>query len=417
MDALEIRNLTTPEDALRYSQLASIAFHSKNERLGDEEAYKEYAAQNEARALADKTQQGNYRTRTGLFQDGKLLSAVTANAFEITFDGNLCQMCGIGGVMSDPSARRTGGVSRVLRHELAAMKERGQVFSHLYPFLTSFYRKFGYTHCAYATKWTIPLQFLPTGDCGCVRLFENTPLQQQEVRQVYAQFAGRYNLAVDRSDARWEGIFKSRLPYTSGIYSYLHYGQSGPDAFLSYRMPSPDEASTTVKVIDLYFATPDALRQMLIFLGQLRSYASELALRLPQDANISGWLTEMTSHYGKLTVKQQLTHMGASRVVDAEAALRLARYRGKGEARIRILDPLCSWNDKAFHVVFDERCLSIRETDTWDVSMDICDFSCLILGGQDFSQHPYLTSVEVRGNLENLEKIFYRKPLWIGDSF
>ena len=48
MDELIIKQLTTPEDALRYSRLASIAFHSKNAGLSDENACKERAAQSEA---------------------------------------------------------------------------------------------------------------------------------------------------------------------------------------------------------------------------------------------------------------------------------------------------------------------------------------------------------------------------------
>ena len=417
MDELIIKQLTTPEDALRYSRLASIAFHSKNAGLSDENAYKEHAAQSEAKALANKTRQGNHRTRTGLFRGEQLLSTLTAHAFEVNFDGNICEMCGIGGVMSDPTTRRTGGVTRVLHHEFTAMRERGQVFSHLYPFQTSFYRKFGYEHCAFSVKWTIPIQFLPTGNCGSIQFFENTPLQQQDVRQVYAGFAARYNLAVDRSDTRWEDFFNAHAPYASGIYAYLHYGASGPDAFLAYRMRSPDEASTTLTVVDLYFTTAEALRQMLIFLGQFRAYASEVILSLPQDVDISNWLTELCSAYDKCNVRREIIHRGASRVVDVEKALYLARYLGAGAANIRVLDRDCPWNDKTFHVEFDETCRSVTEAEDWDIRLNIADFTSLILGSRDLSQACYIDGVEIHGNMENLQKIFYKKPLWIGDGF
>jgi predicted acetyltransferase len=417
MDELIIKQLTTPEDALRYSRLASIAFHSKNAGLADENAYKEHAAQSEAKALANKTRQGNHRTRTGLFRGEQLLSTLTAHAFEVNFDGNICEMCGIGGVMSDPAARRSGGVTRVLCHEFTAMRERGQIFSHLYPFQTSFYRKFGYEHCAFSVKWTIPIQFLPTGNCGSIQFFENTPLQQQDVRQVYTGFAARYNLAVDRSDTRWEDFFNAHAPYTSGIYAYLHYGASGPDAFLAYRMPSPDEASTTLTVADLYFTTADALRQMLIFLGQFRAYASEVILSLPQDVDISNWLTELCSAYDKCNVRREIIHRGASRVVDVAQALRLAKYQGCGSADLKILDPVCPWNNKCFHVEFDQRCLSVTETDRFDISLDIGDFTALLLGQRPLSQAAYLPSVQIFGNRSALEKIFYTKPVYIMDSF
>ena len=417
MDALEIRNLTTPEEALRYSQLASIAFHSKNERLGDEEAYKEYAAQSEARALADKTRQGNFRTRTGLFREGALLSTLTANAFEVTFDGSVCEMCGIGGVMSDPSAQKTGGVSKILLHELTAMRERNQLFSHLYPFQTSFYRKFGYTHCAFAVKWTIPTQFLPEDPGSGNRLFDGSPEMRQAIRDIYSSFTAKYNLAVNRSNARWEGIFDRIQPYSSGAFSYVCFRNDTPEGFLSYTVENYPEAPMTATVNHLYFSSPEALRSLLSHLGRQRSYISRVTLTLPADVDISAWLKELCSAYDKCNVRRELIHQGASRVVDAEQVLRLAGYLGAGAANIRILDRDCPWNDKTFRVEFDNRCLSVSEAENWDMQLDIADFTALILGSRSLSEAPFMDSVKILGNVENLQKIFYKKPLWIGDSF
>lgn len=416
MDEPVIRDLTTPEDALRYSQLASIAFHSKNEQLDDENAFKEHASQSEASALADKTRQGNHRTRTGLFRGEQLLSTLTAHAFEVNFDGSVCEMCGIGGVMSDPSAQKTGGVSKVLRHELAAMRKRGQLFSHLYPFQTSFYRKFGYTHCAFAVKWTIPTQFLPE-DPGNNRLFDGSPEMRQAVREIYNGFTAKYNLAVNRSDARWEGIFDRIKPYSSGAFSSVCFRNGAPEGFLSYTVESYPDAPMTATVNHLYFSSPEALRSLLSHLGRQRSYISRVTLTLPADVDISAWLKELCSAYDKCNVHREILHRGASRVVDAEQVFWLAGYLGAGAANIRILDRDCPWNNKTFHVEFDNRCHCVSEAEHWDIQLDIADFTALILGSRHLSEAPFMDSVEILGNVENLQKIFYKKPLWIGDSF
>lgn len=417
MDEPVIRDLTTPEDALRYSQLASIAFHSKNAGLDDENAFKEQAAQSEARALADKTRQGNHRTRTGLFRGDQLLSTLTAHAFEVNFDGSVCEMCGIGGVMSDPSAQKTGGVSKVLRHELAAMRERHQLFSHLYPFQTSFYRKFGYTHCAFAVKWTIPTQFLPEDPGSGNRLFDGSPEMRQAVRDIYRSFTAKYNLAVNRSDARWEGIFDRIKPYSSGAFSYVCFRNGAPAGFLSYTVESYPDTPMTATVNHLYFSSPEALRSLLSHLGRQRSYISRVTLTLPADVDISAWLKELCSAYDKCNVHREILHQGASRVVDVEKALHLARYLGAGAANIRILDRDCPWNNKTFHVEFDNRCYCVSEAENWDIRLNIADFTALILGSRHLSEAPFMDSVEILGNVENLRKIFYKKPLWIGDSF
>ena len=415
MDEFVIKDLTA-EELPAYWKLACIAFHSKSAGLEDEKTFLENCTKGEEKAKANPTAGGNYCTRAGLFRDGKLLSTLTAHAFEVNFDGNPCEFCGIGGVMSDPGARKTGGVSRVLSRELEKMHQRGQLLSHLYPFQTSFYRKFGYEHCAYAVEWTIPTQFLPQIPYD-IRWYENTPEEQETVRKLYETFAESHNLALRRSSARWENQFRGLQPYSGKNFSYLHYGEDGPDGFLSYQPVEHDNAPLTIVVDRLYYAHPQALRKMLAFLGSQRPYADEVKLRLPLGVDISAWLTEVCTAYDKRDVRRELLHLGASRVVDVEGILKLARYCGRGSADIRVVDPVCPWNDKCFHVVFDDRCQSVTETDRWDIRLTIGAFTALILGGRDLSEAAFMEGVEMGGNLENLRKIFYKKSMWIEDHF
>ena len=415
MNDLQLRALTA-EDLPAYWKLACAAFHSKNPGLEDEGAFLENCVKKEKAEKENPTALGNCLTRTGLFSEGKLLSTLTANAFEVNFDGNVCEMCGIGGVMSDPSARKTGGVTQLMHHELRAAKDRGQIFSHLSPFRSSFYRKFGYVHCAFAERWTIPAQFLPE-ESFAVQWYENKPEEQQAVKALYQTFAAQYNLSVQRNDLRWASIFKKLQPYSGSNFSYLHYGEDGPDGFLSYHTKTFDNAPMTILVDHLYFTSPAALRKMLAFLGSQRAYAAEVQLTLPEDADITFWLKEICTAYDKCNVRREKIHLGATRIVDAAQALRLAKYQGCGSADLKILDPVCPWNDKCFHVEFDQRCLSVTETNRFDISLDIGDFTALLLGQRPLSQAAYLPSVQIFGNRSALEKIFYTKPVYIMDSF
>jgi hypothetical protein len=165
----------------------------------------------------------------------------------------------------------------------------------------------------------------------------------------------------------------------------------------------------TILVDHLYFTNPAALREMLAFLGSQRSYASEVQLPLPLGVDISCWLKEICTAYDKCNVRRETVHLGASRVVDAEIVLKLARYHGKGTASIRIDDPVCPWNNRTFRVEFDETCLSVTETQTWDIRLGIDAFTALILGSWDLTDTAYMDGVQIRENLENPQKIFYRK--------
>lgn len=415
MNDQELRDLL-PEDGPSYWKLACITFHSKSPALEDEKTFLESCAKKERDARNHATTLGNYVIRTGIFQGEHLLSALTAHAFEVHFDGNICEFCGIGGVMSDPAARKTGGASRLMRHALHSAKARGQVFSHLYPFRTSFYQKFGYAHCAYKELWTIPAQFLPEKPYQ-IRWYENTEQEQQAVKKIYERFAASYNLSFCRSDSRWDGLFSKWQPYSGSSFSYLHEGVNGPDGFLSYRTNKNVSGPMTILVDHLYFTEPVALREMLAYLGSLHSYVSEVQLPLPANVDISLWLKEICTAYDQCNVRRETIHSGVTRVVDVESVLKLARYQGKGSACIQVEDPICPWNNKVFKVEFDERCLSVIEAETADIRLGIDTFTALILGARDLSEIPYMDGLEIRTNLENLRKIFYRKPLWLGDSF
>jgi predicted acetyltransferase len=235
--------------------------------------------------------------------------------------------------------------------------------------------------------------------------------------QVNPQIAAQYNLSVRRNDLRWASIFKKLQPYSGSNFSYLHYGEDGPDGFLSYHTKTFDNAPMTILVDHLYFTSPAALRKMLAFLGSQRAYAAEVQLTLPEDADITFWLKEICTAYDKCNIRREKIHLGASRVVDVASVLKLARYQGSGVASIRVDDPVCPWNDSVFRVEFDGCCRSVTEADDWDIRLGIDAFTALILGSRELSQACYMDGVEIRGNMENLQKIFYKKSLWIGDGF
>ena len=237
------------------------------------------------------------------------------------------------------------------------------------------------------------------------------------MKALYQTFAAQYNLSVRRNDLRWASIFKKLQPYSGSNFSYLHYGEGGPDGFLSYHTKTFDNAPMTILVDHLYFTSPAALRKMLAFLGSQRAYAAEVQLTLPEDADITFWLKEICTAYDKCNVRREKIHLGASRVVDVASVLKLARYQGSGVASIRVDDPVCPWNDSVFRVEFDGCCRSVAEADDWDIRLGIDAFTALILGSRELSQSCYMDGVEIRGNMENLQKIFYKKSLWIGDGF
>lgn len=418
MNEWEIREFYG-EEAVEYEKLTATAFHYSYEGLLQEEEFKKHMVQSDVQHREDVTDlYQNTFTRYGAFRDGRLVSAFKCYALVVHFDGQRCELGGIGGVASDPELRRTGGASRLMKHALSEMKKNKQILSHLSPFKTSFYQKYGYEHTATAIRWTIPITFFPQGPYENLVRYKNTEAQIQDVKRLYREQIKKYNLSVDRSDARWESLLKRFRAYAGKTFCYFHYTNGVADGFMAYDVREYEKEPMDVNVSKLWFTDVCALRAFLSYLGSMSSYAKKATLMLPPDVNLSPMLSEMQSAYGKEIVTREILNCGATRVVDVEAVLRLAAYRGTGEARIRVSDPTCPWNDHTFHVRFEDgHAIGVEECEECDVEMSIGAFSVMILGGAEMDQAPYFEGITVYGNMENLRKIFYKKNLWIEDSF
>ena len=407
------------EDAVDYEKLTAVAFHYSNEGILREDEFKKNLIQADAQWREDVTDLYQNRfTRYGAFLDGRLVSAFKCYAFVVHFDGQRCEMGGIGGVASDPELRRTGGVSRLMRHALLEMKRKGQILSHLSPFKTSFYRKYGYEHTATAIRWTVPIAFFPQDPYENLVRYENTEAQIQDVKRLYLEYVKKYNLSVDRSDARWKASLNRFRAYAGKTFCYFHCTDGVADGFMAYTVREYEKEPMDVNVSELWVTDACALRAFLSYLGSMSSYAKKATLILPADLDITPMLSEMQSSYGREVVTREILSRGATRVVDVEAVLLRAAYRGAGEARIRVSDPDCPWNNRAFHVQFKGgRATRVEECEECDVEMPIGAFSVMILGGAEIEQSAFFAGVTVHGNEENLKKIFYKKKLWIEDSF
>ena len=119
-------------------------------------------------------------------------------------------------------------------------------------------------------------------------------------------------------------------------------------------------------------------------------------------------------------VRWELQSAGMVRVVNAEAALRAARYLGGGSATLRLHDAQIEENNACFAVQFENgRAISVSRSDTQpDAELEISTFSALLCGVCDFSEaRQYFPGLEVFHESAPLDRVFFRKPLYIEDYF
>ena len=108
--------------------------------------------------------------RWGLFDDSGTMACTLFNHnLPLYFDGRVVPARGVGGVASDPVSRGQGNIRALFRRVLEDDYQSGVLFSALFPFSHSFYRKFGYELCYEAVKARFP-----TRDLRCFQT-ENPP--------------------------------------------------------------------------------------------------------------------------------------------------------------------------------------------------------------------------------------------------
>ena len=149
----------------------------------------------------------------GLFENGRLCSAMISHEQRIFFEGSTMPVAGIGNVATYPEHRRKGYVRKLFNYLFPRMREQGQVFSMLFPFSYPYYRAFGYELGYSKNQYTLPLsQLKPNTTQGSLELVVPSGghiRELDEIKSVYRHFASPRNLALDRGDAGWKNLVSS----------------------------------------------------------------------------------------------------------------------------------------------------------------------------------------------------------------
>lgn len=353
------------------------------------------------------------RTYLAVNDAGDPVSTIACNDYTVNFDGNDVPMSGIGNVATYPHLRRQGGVRACFTRALADMVRQGQYLSTLHPFSNAYYRQFGYASVSPVVKYRMSTRYLPGPEAGTYRIFEKGD-SPEDLRTVWNQYAAHYNLVSVRT-AEAMKQYREYDPYHSDRQLYVYYGADGaPRAYAAIKKLERDgRTSIEMPPEDFAFADAAGLRGILALAGRFSATYEYVTFELPQDYPIEIILPEIVLDYPAMEKRW----CGMARVTAVEPILKMAAYRGSGCAVLAIEDKMLPDNCGRFEVRFDGgACSAVTRTDhAPDITLDIGDFSALILGMYDLDAY-----LDVRGlTVENpdLYRIFYRKGCLLRDFF
>ena len=349
-------------------------------------------------------------------ENQEMMSTFTVSDYLIRFDGNSCKMGGIGGVATLPQYRRKGCIRGCFETALPEMYASGYDFSYLYPFSTSYYRKFGYECCVQKYHVTVHLGLLnPAAAGGILRLAEPRNTLLDAIRTIDSFWESTFNMMVLHQVEDYAWVQKAN-PAVRQEFTYVYFGADGtPKSYTTFRKADQSDGRNLI-CSRFCFVDKEGFAGLMQLFKSLSSDHMFVKFTVPAIPAMQYLMPEWSMGAAQWSVQPA----GMVRIINAKSALEKARYIGSGSITLKIQDSQIQENNRTYAVVFSEgRAVSVTQTPGEpDAILSIPAFSALLAGVCDFADaSQWFSGLEVRDPNACLGQIFYRKPLMIADYF
>ncbi len=365
--------------------------------------------------MAEDLPEEQLRIRRGVYDEkGNLLSAMMQIPYEVRFCGQTVPMLGIGGVVTDPVARRGGAIRAIFEQDLPRQYREGQVFSALYPFSFRFYGKFGYTWMNAWKTCAIAPQDIRSDLQAADEIIRILPDEDdQGMKEIYAVFIAKENLAILRSEWMWKDLRRG-TPWEAMKHAYV-FKADGKSVAYWIGTVSKEGDGATLRISDMAWTCPrgrDAIFAMFRGMNELANV--EMRVRGGFD------LRSMASEAYDVSDKGCNTAM--VRVINAERALALLPAPLlPGMLTIEVHDDQIAENCGRFVIGSDGEELTVTRNDAADADLkcNIQGLSALVIGRHAFAEAVGLGVAEVvnPGKARLAELLFAERKLSINWSF
>lgn len=336
--------------------------------------------------------------------DGETL---TATIFTPEYDSLYCgkpfKSVGIGGVASVPEYRRMGAVRAIFNEIFRMAPERGWAMSFLYPFSYNYYRQYGYERVMKRMRIKVPANVLAKfpRNTDAKMYIKNGPVPESDLLAVYNAYAANYDCMFYRSSAR----AYSAKPHKSQNLTYVWYDGETPAALATFRCQDG-----VMKIRELCYTSPDALRGILGFLRMFEGQVSEYKFEeLPPDSELELLLGEYVD------MEYSLDNGAMGRVLLPQLLLENSIYPEEfGHFRLQIDDPL-SYNRGVYAVEYvrgEAQVIRMPFDSAYDLSLNVPALSRILLGGERFDARraAYMDGVKINGNADDFFRAFGGRP-------
>ncbi|MFF8600184.1 GNAT family N-acetyltransferase [Streptomyces sp. NPDC015232] len=323
--------------------------------------------------------------------DGRPVGTAAAYSFELTLPGQtVVPAPGVTAVGVLPSHRRRGVLTAMMRHQLAELRERGELLSVLLASEAGIYRRFGYGPATFTARLTVPRHqsafarprataaggaATGTGtdtDTGSVEVLKASACKDV-LEEVYDRYRRAQPGALSRPHRWWERAAGQPPIAPASRYVALHRDADGvPDGYASYE---PGDSGTLR--VDEVITTDDAVFTALVRYLLDHDLFTEVVLKhVPADHPVRWQFADFRA--------AQVADGGDwlwVRLLDVPGALTARGWFADGELVLDVDDPFLGERRRHLLTVRDGKAECVPTDREPDLSLDISDLGSLYLGG------------------------------------
>ncbi len=362
---------------------------------------------------------------TAAIEDGTIVGTAGIYSFDLTVPGAMLPTAGVTWVSVRPTHRRRGVLTGMMRTQLDAIHERGEVLAALWASEAPIYGRFGYGLAAEGVEMRIERA-------------------HAELRHI-VPFRGRTRLVErDEALATWPGVYERVRPHQPGMISrsepwwgrhlpepgqerarsgysksfYIQYEEDGEAlGYVRYRIKeSYDKGSAAGKLAigELIGSTDTAYSALWSYI-----FGVDLIGTITQDwGHVDEPLLHMLANPRRLVRRHSDTLY--VRLVDVAKALAARRYMVEGHLSIEVEDSFCPWNSGRYGLEGGPHGAACARVDApAEITLSAETLGALYLGGSRFEA--MARAGRVRGTAEALRRadtMFAWDPLpWIPEIF
>jgi predicted acetyltransferase len=348
-------------------------------------------------------------------EDGQIIGCALAATFRITVPGERdVPAAGITGVGVQPTHRRLGVNTAMMRAQLDDVHERGEPLAVLYASEGSIYGRFGYGVAAFLGEINLDVErsgfvrgYRPSGRVRLLERDDALPL----MRPVHdAEQACRPGM-IAMDDRWWEWLFfTSEKEKEEPVFYAVRDTEGEVDAYCTYTVKHewPDSiAQLKLTVRQLLASTPQAWADMWRFVFDIDLVHSVNAWNRPVDEPLLHLMREPRRL--RFSLKDGLY----IRLIDVPAALSSRGYAREGSVVIEVDDPFCVWNTGRYLLETNPAGgTCARTTASAEIACTATDLGSTYLGGVSFRQLHRAGRVEemASGALARIDALFASDP-------